>query len=143
MKRALAGLLVLGILVAGSEVLAHPGSGIVVDRQGNVYFLDTGSGVWKIDRAGKLTKLSAPAYHWMALDVDNKLATVALPYFPRGGATVARGKDDPRILVSSDFPVAVGRDGALYYPWSPSGDQVQILRLAPSGNTTVVKTLPA
>ena len=142
MKRIYLGLLALGLLFAGSEVLAHPGSGIVVDRQGNVYFIDTGSGVWKIERDGKLIKLSAPAYHWMAIDIDNRLATVTLPYFPQGDATVTRDSGDSRILVSSDFPVTIGHDGALYYPWIQSGGQLQIFRLAPSGSTTVVKTLP-
>jgi hypothetical protein len=27
---------------------AHPGAGIAVDRAGQIYFLDTGSGLWKI-----------------------------------------------------------------------------------------------
>ena len=31
----------------------------MVDRRGEVYFLDTGSGVWKIDLKGKLTQLPA------------------------------------------------------------------------------------
>jgi sugar lactone lactonase YvrE len=136
-------LLVLELLLAGGQVLAHPGSGIVVDRQGNVYFVDTGSGVWKIDHAGKLTKLTAPAYHWMAIDIANRLAAVTLPNFSGGGATVTRDSRDPRVLVSSDFPITIAPDGALYYPWSRSDERVQILRLAPSGITTVIKTLPA
>lgn len=143
MKQIFIGLVALGFLLVGSKVLAHPGSGIVVDRQGNVYFVDTGSGVWRIGRDGKLTKLSALAYHWMAIDIDNRLATVKLPYFRQGGAIVTRDSNDTRILVSSDFPITIGRDGSLYYPWIPSGEQVQIFRLAPSGSTTVVKTLPA
>jgi sugar lactone lactonase YvrE len=142
MKRSLIGLLVLAVFLA-SHVLAHPGSGIVLDRQGNVYFIDTGSGVWKIDTQGKLTKLAAPAYHWMAIDTDKKLATARLPYFPQGQATVARDSGDSRLLVSSDFPITVGPDGALYYPWLAPGERVQIFRLAPSGATTVFKTLPA
>ncbi|OGU30089.1 MAG: hypothetical protein A2X67_13160 [Ignavibacteria bacterium GWA2_55_11] len=142
MKNVFVTLLSLGFLFAVSEALAHPGSGIVVDRLGNVYFVDTGSGIWKIDRNGTLTKLSAPAYHWMAFDIDKRLAAVRLPYFSRGDATVARDPGDPRILVSSDFPLTVGRDGALYYPWSRSGGELQIFRLAPTGSTTAFKTLP-
>ncbi len=125
-----------------SEVLAHPGSGIVVDRYGNVYFVDTGSGVWKIDRTGNLTRLSGPAYHWMAIDSDGRLATVALPYFSSGGATITRVGNNPTLLLSSDFPITVGSDGSLYYPQPNSAGHVQIVRLAPSGLTTVVKTLP-
>jgi streptogramin lyase len=143
MKQPLLPLFALAFLLTASPLLAHPGSGIAVDRQGNVYFVDTGSGVWKIDRQGKLTKLSVPAYHWLALDINSKLATVTLPYFSQGGATVARASDDPRILASSDFPITVAPDGALYYPWLRSGNRLQIFRLAPSGATTSIITLPA
>ncbi len=143
MKRTFIKLIALALLLVGNEVVAHPGSGIVVDRQGNVYFVDTGSGIWKLDKSGKLTKLSAPAYHWMAIDIDNRLANVTLPYYSQDDATVTRGSDDPRILVSSDFPITIARDGSLYYPLARSGAQLQIFRLAPSGTTTVMKTLPA
>lgn len=135
-------ILISGFLVAASALIAHPGSGIAVDRQGNVYFVDTGSGIWKIDQEGKLTKLSAPAFHWMAMDIDSRLTAVTLPRFSRGGATVTRDPRDPRILVSSDFPITVGRDGSLYYPWLDENEQLQIFRFAPSGMTTVAATPP-
>ena len=142
MRLTIIGFFILVLLFAGSKALAHPGSGIVVDRQGNVYFLDTGSGVWKIDPAGKLTKLSGPAYHWMAIDIDGRLANATLPYFSSGNATVTRVADNPSLILSSDFPLAVGPDGGLYYPWYQSGNDVNIFRLSPSNKTTVVKTLP-
>ena len=56
--------LVLYSLV-GTTISAHPGSGIVVDRNGQVYFTDTGKGVWKIDAQGKLTYIPASRFHWM------------------------------------------------------------------------------
>ena len=143
MKRTFVRLLALGLLLVGSEVLAHPGSGIVVDRQGNVYFVNTGSGIWKIDKVGKLTKLSGPAYHWMAIDIDGRLKDATLPYFSSDDATVTRVGVDPTLLLSSDFPLTVGPNGDLYYPWIRSGKQLQIFRLAPSGSTTVLATLPA
>ena len=143
MKRIITILLAAALSLLASEALAHPGSGIVVDPQSNVYFVDTESGVYKIGRDGKLTKLSAPAYHWMAIDVDNRLGNATLPRFSAGGATVARSGDAPGILVSSDFPIAVGPDGALVYPWLGAGEQLDVFRLAPSGATTVLKSLPA
>jgi sugar lactone lactonase YvrE len=143
MRQVFFTLLAFGLLFTRSELIAHPGSGIAVDRQGNVYFIDTGSGVWKIDREGKLTKLSAPAYHWMAMDVDGKLKTVTLPHYSRSDATVARDPNDPRILVSSDFPIAVGPDGSLYYSWLDDNEQPRIYRLAPSGTMTVAATGPS
>lgn len=120
---------------------AHPGSGIVVDRHGNIYFVDTGAGVWKIDRNGKLTRHQGPAYHWMAIDVDGRLKNLSLPSFAAGGATVTRVGDEPSLLLSSDFPVVVARDGSLYYPWLLPGDQLKVYRLAPSGKTSVLTTL--
>lgn len=143
MLRCFLVLVAFALFALSSVAFAHPGSGIVVDRHGNVYFVDTGSGVYKIDRAGKLTRLSGPAYHWMAIDVDGRLARATLPYYASQGATVTRAGSDPTLLLSSDFPLAVGPDGALYYPWVPSGDDVQILRLSPDNQTTSVKTLRA
>lgn len=120
---------------------AHPGSGIVVDRNGNVYFLDTGAGVWKIDRNGKVSRYPGIAYHWMAIDQDGALKNVSLPNFSRGGAVVERGGSDPTMILSSDFPVTIGRDGSLYYPWL-SGSQVSVYRLSPSGKTSTLAILP-
>jgi len=140
MKRTFGSLLVIGLLLAGSDALAHPGSGIVVDRDGNVFFIDTGSGVWKIDTDGNLTQLSALNCHWIAIDIKNRLAAATLPSFPHGGATVTRDSGDPRIIVSSDFPIATGSDGSLYYPWAGTGKPLEVFRLEPSGTTTVVKT---
>src|SRR5512143_3115095 len=99
------------------DLLAHPGSGIVVDRQGNVYFVDTGSGIWKLAPDGKLTRVSGPAYHWMTIDPDGRLNRATLPNFGGGDAVVTRAGGEPTLLMSSDFPLTTGRDGALYYPW--------------------------
>src|ERR1700752_1613663 len=57
-----------------TSVAAHPGSGIGVDRMGQVYFLDTGSGLWKIDTTGRLTHLSELRHHWMAVDSNSGFA---------------------------------------------------------------------
>lgn len=143
MKWMINAILGIWLLSASNEALSHPGSGITVDRQGNVYFVDTGSGVWKIDSKDKLTRLSGPAYHWMAIDIDGKLKDAKLPYFSADNATVTRVGTNPTLLLSSDFPLTVGRDGALYYPWHSAGEQLQIFRLAPSGTTTILKALPA
>ena len=55
-----------------TTLAAHPGTGIVIDRQGNVYFVDMVSGVWKTDRHGQLTHLSI---HLFKVDVDMYLKT--------------------------------------------------------------------
>ena len=50
-----------------TSALAHPGSGIEVDKDGQIYFTDTGRCVWKIDAKGKLTDLPGSRFHWLAM----------------------------------------------------------------------------
>jgi len=134
----------LGVLFlfTGNEMFAHPGSGIFVDRQGTIYFVDTGAGIWKLERSGTLTKLTAPAYHWMAFDVYNKRANTSSSRFALGNGTIIRDSGEPRIFVSSDFPITIGSNGDFYYPAIGSTGQLQINRLDTSGHNTVVKNLP-
>ena len=44
-------------------------------------------------------------------------------------------------LLASDFPLAIGRDGNLYYPTFKPGSGLQIQRLTPSGQTSVLSNL--
>jgi len=143
MVRKLCALLFSGLILIATEAPGHPGSGIVVDRHGNVYFVDTGSGIWKIDRQGVVTRIPGPAYHWMAIDIDGRLKDVDLPNFSAGGAVVTRAGSNPTLLLSSDFPIVVGSDGSLYYPWLRDDKQLRVFRLAPGGATNVFKTIPA
>ena len=121
-------------------LVAHPGSGIAVDRLGQIYFVDTGSGVWKLDSRGTLTRVPGPAFHWMTMDANGRFANARLPSGP--GWEMAQAGANPTLLLSSDFSIAVGGDGNLYYPSSTPGG-VQIVRLAPSGQTSVLATLSA
>jgi len=124
-----------------TPAVAHPGSGIVLDRLGLIYFVDTGSGVWKLDSTGALTRVPGPALHWMTLDANGRFANARLPSGP--GWEMARAGAHPTLLLSSDFALAMGRDGNLYYPSSRSGGALQVVRLTPSGQTSVLATLPA
>ncbi len=123
-----------------TPVLAHTGSGIVVDRHGQVYFLDTGSGLWKIDAQGRLTHLSRTRFHWLAIDPDNRFASTRLPSGSTGD--ILKVGNNPTLLISSDYPIATGRDGNLYYPSGRPGS-LQIMRMTPAGETAVLATLPA
>jgi hypothetical protein len=60
-----------------TRALAHPGSGIVVDDRGRVFFTDTGRGVWRVDSGGKLTLISESAMHWMAIDSGRKICRLS------------------------------------------------------------------
>src|SRR3989442_12148784 len=93
------------VAVFSTSIMAHPGSGIVVDRRGEIYFVDTGSGVWKIDLHGKLTHLSGPMFHWMTIDSDDRFTTVHLPTGARGDIT--RVGTTPTLCVARDFRIGI------------------------------------
>src|SRR5262245_41261387 len=78
-------LLVVGLLAGPAA--AHSGSGIAVDRLGRIYFLDTGSGLWRIDTDGKVTRLSEVLSHWLAIDEENRFADTQLPSGALGDIT--------------------------------------------------------
>ena len=136
--------LLLGALIlvaaAATTAGAHPGSGIVVDRQGRVYFLDTGGGVWVVEPSGKLARQGGPRFHWMAIDESGRPSGSRVPSIP-GGEIAAVG-NDPALLLSSDVPIAIGRDGALYYPEFGRDERLRIMRFTRSGVRTAVALLP-
>src|SRR6185295_17448364 len=105
-----------------TSLLAHTGSGIAVDRNGQVYFLDTGSGLWKIDTHGALTHLSELKNHWLALDATDGFANGRLPKDPYSDWLITRVSANPVLLISTDFPIAIGKEGNLYYPAGRAGD---------------------
>ena len=138
--------LVLIVLLALFKATAdaHPGAGIVVDTLGQIYFVDTGQGIWKIDTRGHLTLISRTAYHFMAIDVEGRFAkSQALGNFDRGSfERITPFGATPALIISSDFPIAVGGDGWLYYvPYNPKGPR-DLARRAPDGQRTVWARLP-
>jgi len=142
-----AGVLVrLGLLLAGAMVAsAHPGSSIVVDSQGQVYFVDTGQGVWKLDRQGRLTLIHKLGYHWMAIDDKGLFAkSNALGDFDRGSfERITPAGAAPALIISSDYPIEVGADGGLYYvPFQPQRLR-ELVRRTSEGARSVFARLPA
>ncbi|HTE90271.1 MAG TPA: hypothetical protein VK639_15025, partial [Terriglobales bacterium] len=64
--------------------LAHPGSGIAVDRNGNVFFTQTnGKGTWRVSTNGELTLLSDVRYHWLDIDLEGRFSLSNLQDFQR------------------------------------------------------------
>lgn len=135
----------LGLLLAFAvAATAHPGGSIVVDGQGQVYFVDTGGGVWKIDKQGKLALIHKVAYHWMALDEKGHFArSTALGDFDGGSfERITPAGSTPTLIISSDYPIAVGMDGGLYYvPYNRDGPR-QLVRRMPNGKKEAVAKLP-
>src|SRR5262245_4350916 len=120
-------------LLLPTSVIAHPGSGIVVDRLGQIYFVDMVSGIWKIDTHGALTHIPGPGFHWMTLDAGNRFTGARLPSGAAG--QVVRLGGDPTVILASSYPVTIGRDGNLYFPTHDVGAPVQLLKMLPSGKT--------
>lgn len=137
-------LVVAAIFLFGASALAHPGSGILVDRLGQVYFIDTGSGLWKIDTRGGLSHLSPLRNHWLAIDPNDRFTLGRLPTDPGRDWVITAAGSNPTLLISTDFPLVIGQDGYLYYP-SVRESNVRILRTKATGgtsNTATFVTLP-
>ena len=137
MKWLMTALLVFGFIHVPSA-MSHPSSGIAVDSGGDVYFIDTGAGVWQLPQNGTLNKLPGPAYHWLALDRAGRLAKTDLPSFTENGATLSRGVHN--LFLSSDFPISIDSKGSLLYPRIVEG-QLRIMRLESSGSTSTLATV--
>jgi sugar lactone lactonase YvrE len=122
-------------------VLAHPGSGILVDRLGQVFFIDTGSGLWKMDTRGALTHLSTLRNHWIAMDPTDRFTQSRLPTDTGRDWVLTAAGSNPTLIISTDFPLVVGQDGNLYHP-SARENNVRIMRTSPAGGTSAFVTLP-
>ena len=126
--------------IAGAGILrAHPGAAIAVSKNGIVYFVDTGVGVFSIDTSGRVVRQEGPAFHWFALDPDSRFHKTRWPSMP--GAEFRSAGVSPTVVLSSDFPVTIAADGKFYYPVGASG-RVRIMAIEPSGATSLRATLP-
>jgi hypothetical protein len=119
---------------------AHPGSGIAVNSQAEVYFVHTGVGVFKVDRQGRVARYAEPGFHFMIFDGEGRFARQRWPRFPDGEIRTAG--TSPKLLLASSFPLAIGAEGALFYPQAGGDQQVRVMRVAPSGEPVAFATLP-
>jgi hypothetical protein len=136
MLRHAALLLLLFAIATGAT--AHPAAAIAVGTDGRVYFVDTGGGVFSLDRNGRVARREGPAFHWFAFDPAGRFRNTAWPSIP--GAEF-RWAD--HLVLSSDFPVAIGTDAIFYYPEGSRERGVRIVAIAPSGARSVRAKLPA
>lgn len=140
--RPLVGFACLALALQG--LWAHPGSAIAIDRQGQVYFIDTGHGVWKIDREGRLREFHRLAYHWMAFDSEGYFANSHFRDLQNPSEDVQRITPDgarPALIIASDYPITVGPDGNFYHPLYAGGGPLKIIRRTPAGKTAVLASL--
>jgi hypothetical protein len=120
---------------------AHPGSGIVVDREGQVFFTDTGHAVWKVDAGGKLSDYRSSRFHWLDIDPDGRFADSERSFGEWFERVTPKG-ERPCVVQCSDFPFAFARDGNLYYADTREG-RGRVVRRTPGGKETVLARDPA
>jgi len=102
------------------QAFAHPGTGIIADKNGNVYFIHTGVGVTKISVDGKLTYIyKSVDGHWMCLDEKGFFANSQPKYFKR---ITSDGMKPAILFAGGGSPIVVNKDGNFYYCGSPNGD---------------------
>jgi hypothetical protein len=126
-----------GVFAAGA--FAHPGSGIVVNAKGEVFF--PYKGVCKIDARGKLTHvLKGRGRHYLALDPEERFSSAV---YPRLIEKITPKGVKPALLFGDGAPFVVNRDGNLYYGSGyPGGDDMDpgfhtVTRLSPDGKRTL------
>lgn len=129
------------VCVLAMSAMAHPGSGILVDRLGQIFFIDTGSGLWKIDTRGAVSHLSPLRNHWLAMDATDRFTQSRVPTDPGRDWVITAAGSNPTILISTDFPIVIGQDGNLYYP-AAHEKSVRIMKTTPTGGTSAFVTLP-
>ena len=138
-------LLILAIsFVFVSLSFAHPSSGIVVDRQGQVYFSDLSRGLMRIDARGKVTMVHQEGGHWLALDQAGSFSRVIFEkstHWPRWFKRRTGYNVKPALIGDAGSPLVVGKDGNLYFACDderliPGG--LQIGRLSPNGQETLL-----
>ncbi len=144
--RGLACALTAAILLPVS-LTAHPGTGIVVDRLGQIYFVDMVSGVWKIDTHGALTPirdlndLAAGPDGWLyytefnairRLSREGRVSTVAQNVSPANcGSVPGMGPADRPLLRG----LAVDSTGTVYVAATGCGS---VLRITPDGRVSTL-----
>jgi DNA-binding beta-propeller fold protein YncE len=127
--------LVLCVLL-GTRASAHPGSGILVDKEGNIFITDTGKGVWKIDKHGKLTYVPSSLFHWMAIDELGYFAE-SQKNFGESFERITPQGSKPVLIMCAHFPLTVNRDGNIYYA-DIRHNSARIVRRKPDGTESVL-----
>jgi hypothetical protein len=126
-------IILLHVGLFGFTALAHPGTGIIVDKYWNVYFIYTGVGIAKVSPEGKLTYIykATSGGHWMCLDEQGIFSQTQPKYFER---ITPDGMKPAIIYAGGGSPIVVNRDGNFYYCGGQKGD------LHPGAKTLVRET---
>src|SRR5688500_7273164 len=100
------------LLCVFGTALAHPSSGIVVNDQGEVFFVHSTVGLAKLDPDGKLTYVhKSTGGHWLCLDRVGSFSRAQPKHFLR---VTPDGVRPAIIFADGGAPIAVCPDGHLY-----------------------------
>ena len=122
-----------------NTALAHPASGIVVDDEGQVFFIYSGHGVGKIDTKGKLAYIHpSRGGHWLCLDPTGSFSRTQPRHFER---ITPLGTKPAIIFADGGSPIAILPDGDLYYvsneeQMTPGG--LHVTRNQPDGKLSLL-----
>ena len=123
----------LHFLLSAQATFAHPGSGIVIDKYGNIYFIYSRTGVVKISSDGELSYIhKATDGHWMCLDELGIFSKTQPKYFER---ITPDGTKPAIIYTGGGSPILINKDGNFYYCGGENGD------MNPGAKTLVRETL--
>src|SRR5580765_1582678 len=86
---------------------AEPGSGIVVDRERQIWFSDSATGVWKVDPRGEVTLQYKHPAQWLGFDLDGRYAQAKPEKYQR----ITQKGVIPALLASAGGPIAIGPEG--------------------------------
>ncbi|HEY1215871.1 MAG TPA: hypothetical protein VGE93_19755 [Bryobacteraceae bacterium] len=114
----MASIVLLGLLSKPVTLMAHPASGIVVSRTGEIFITDVRRGVIKIDSEGKLSTIDREGYHWLALDSSGAFSKLDFSQLSNlHGKIQHRGSTGalPALITASDSAVAISSAGELYF----------------------------
>jgi sugar lactone lactonase YvrE len=128
------------VFLTATVAAAHPASGIIVSKSGDVFFQDiVGKAIWKIDAAGKLTKYyDKMGGHWMALDANGAFSRSE----PKPVERITQAGEKPTIIMAEGgAPIAVCGDGNLYYGlalFDSDRVAVGVTRISPKGDRSIL-----
>ena len=86
-----------------------------------------------VNAAGTLVDLGGPAFHWMTLDFDNRFTRLRA----QGGSFefVTKPIAGGTLILSSDFPIALGNDLLYFAPDTTKAPSLRAMRLTGDGRS--------
>lgn len=143
----------VAVSLSASNVSAHPAWGIVVDRQGQIYFSDL-EVVWKIDSQGNLSVfregVSGRHVHDITIDAEDNIYGVDNAYnpqtekFPRALWKMSpKGEFSYLVPMTNNLPIGISvwrdSDGNTYSvePYNNEKKETKIIKRTPGGRTSL------